>query len=155
MLYWSYVCLYQFELMIEVVVEMDRENSSVPHLSDGTAIYSCIITARDNGTIRLSNSKMVCVFCVFCGVYLINVQRQIYSMPINYYCKKCCSSYRFLWRRAILYSSIALWLLTAVQYRCDLLCSEGTNWNWILTKKQMCSCHTFTFLTDIFECPGW
>ena len=69
-------------------MEMDRENSSVPHLSDGTAIYSCIITARDNGTIRLSNSKMVCVFCVFYCVYLINVQRQIYSMPINYYCKK-------------------------------------------------------------------
>ena len=65
---------------------MDRENSSVPHLSDGTAIYSCIITARDNGTIQLSNSKMVCAFYKYVSFLacIKYVQRQIYSMPIIY-----------------------------------------------------------------------
>ena len=51
--------MLQYSLVVESTVEMDRENKSVPHIADGTAVYSCIITATDSGHVQLSTSKMV------------------------------------------------------------------------------------------------
>lgn len=55
----------QFELTVETVAEMDRENNSVPHIEpEGSAIYSCLVTAIDNGAVPLSTSRMVTIISI-------------------------------------------------------------------------------------------
>ncbi|XP_067937193.1 protocadherin Fat 4-like [Watersipora subatra] len=56
---WQRTDEHLHSLIVESIVEMDRENTSTPHLQDGTAVFSCLITATDNGLVPLSSSKMV------------------------------------------------------------------------------------------------